>query len=81
MGISMETIIIQIDAEIRRLLQKQAQTRGISLNELITELLRQHAYNDWPDSVRHLVGSWGNDFPEPDELRRSLEVESPRESP
>jgi len=77
--LEMETITVCIDPETKRRLEQQAHTQGVSLDVWVVETLRRAAQTEWPDAVRRLVGVWGDDFPEPDELRRSLEVESPRE--
>lgn len=75
----METITIPIDAETKRRLEQQARAQGVPLEAWAAEALRRAAQAEWPEAVRQLVGAWGDDFPEPDVLRRSLEVESPRE--
>ncbi len=77
----MHTITVQIDPDTLEQLQQQARERGISVDALIAELLQHWSRTAWPMSVRQLVGAWQDDFPEPGELRRSLEVESAREQP
>jgi hypothetical protein len=76
----MEVITIHIDAETKRQLEQEAIAQGISLDEYIAETLRRAVHKGWTDTVRRLAGAWGDDFPEPEELRQSLERESPRES-
>lgn len=72
----METIAIQVDSETRQRLQQRAQAHGLALEEYLAETLRSLARAEWSDIVRSLAGAWGDDFPEPEELRRSLEVYS-----
>ncbi len=77
----MHTITVQIDPNTLERLQQKARERGVSVDMLIAELLQHWTRAEWPESVRQLAGAWQQDFPEPGELRRSLEVESPREQP
>jgi len=77
----LETITIRVSPETKRRLAQAAQARGVSLETLVAEALERAASSEWPESVRQLVGAWGDDFPEPESLRRSLEQESHREQP
>lgn len=77
----METIVVPVDAETKRRLEQLACAQGLSLDAWAAEVLRRAALAEWPEVVRQLAGAWGEDFPEPAELRRSLERESLRESP
>ncbi|CUU38611.1 Ribbon-helix-helix protein, copG family [Armatimonadetes bacterium DC] len=81
LSLGMATITVQVDPDTLAQLQQRARERGVSVEALIAELLQQWSRAEWHEVVRQLTGVWQDDFPEPDELRRALEVESPREQP
>ncbi|GIV18904.1 MAG: hypothetical protein KatS3mg023_0655 [Armatimonadota bacterium] len=73
------SIVIEIDAETEARLRRQADKKGVTLSQYITELLRHRALIEWPEDLLCFAGTW-TDFPDPEELRASLTKQSPREA-
>ena len=74
----MGQVTIYLDQETEQKLQAFLQGCNVSKSRWIASLIREKTAAEWPRSVTRLAGAW-KDFPEADELRSELGVDSPRE--
>jgi Family of unknown function (DUF6364) len=70
------TLYLDEDTEIKA--KKAAKSAGLSMSRWIANLIRERTADQWPDSVREMMGSWP-DVPTADDLRENLPPDVPRE--
>ena len=75
----MAQLTLYLDQETVSKMRQAAEGEGLSQSQWVARLIRARLENEWPQAVRDLAGAW-TDFPEVDELRRSLGNDVPRES-
>lgn len=71
------TIYLDLEAEAR--MRQAAEEAGLSRSRWIAELIREKTASRWPESFRRLIGTWGDDFPEVEEIRQGLGKDVERE--
>jgi hypothetical protein len=55
-----------------------AKAAGVSQSRWVSDLIRQKAATEWPESVVQLAGAW-SDFPTAEEIRAGSGEDVPRE--
>ncbi len=68
----MAQVTIYLDHEAEERMRRAAKEVGLSRSRWIAELIREETASRWPESFRRLIGTWGDDFPEVEEIRRGL---------
>jgi len=76
----MAQLTIYLDDETEERMKRAAEEAGMSRSRWVAEAIRERTAADWPDSFRRLIGRWGDDFPEAEEIRRDLGRDLPRKS-
>ena len=74
----MGQVTIYMDEETEKKMVASARAEHVSKSKWITDLIREKVSNEWPPSVRELVGSW-EDFPSAGELRSDSGKDATRE--
>ena len=74
----MPQISLYLDDDTARRMKRAAKSAGLSQSRWVARLVRERTASEWPPSVVRLAGAW-TDFPEAEELRRSLGTDLPRE--
>jgi hypothetical protein len=75
----MAQVTIHLDDEAEARMRRAAEEEGVSPSRWIAELIREKTASRWPESFRRLIGTWGDDFPEVEEIRQSLGEDVERE--
>ncbi len=75
----MGQVTIYLDEESERRLKSAAAAAGVPVSRWVAQLVREKTRTEWPADVRELAGAW-QDFPDAEELRRSVGTDLPRES-
>jgi hypothetical protein len=70
------TLYLDEDTEIK--VKRAAKAAGLSVSRWVANLIRERTADQWPDSVREMMGSWP-DVPTADDLRENLPADVPRE--
>lgn len=76
----MARVTIYLDDETHLRARRAAREAGLSQSRWIADVIRERLAAKWPESFRCLVGKWGDDFPEIEELRSELGEDVPRET-
>ena len=76
----MGQVTIYLDDETERRMKQAADAVGLSRSRWAANAIREKAESEWPESFRRLIGTWGDDFPELEEIRRDLGKDVPRET-
>ncbi len=71
---------IYLDDKTELLARKAAEAEGISLSKWIAGVIRKNTGTEWPKDILELAGTWPEDFPEVEELRRNQPSDIERES-
>lgn len=74
----MAQVTIYLDDETEERMKRAAEEAGVSRSRWVAEAIRERTATTWPESFRGLVGSWGDDFPEVEEIRKELGEDLPR---
>jgi hypothetical protein len=64
-------VTLYLDEETIKRMRREARASGVSQSRWLADLVRERTATQWPEAVRELAGAW-DDFPETDELRRSV---------
>lgn len=75
----MAQLTLYLDQETVGKMRQAAKSEGLSQSQWVARLIRAQLESEWPQAVRELAGTW-TEFPEIEELRRSLGNDVPRES-
>jgi hypothetical protein len=75
----MAQLTLYLDQETVSRMRQAAESEGLSQSQWVARLIRARLETQWPQAVRELAGAW-TEFPEVDELRRSMGDDLPRES-
>ena len=75
----MAQVTIYLDEEAEARMRRAAEEAGLSRSRWIAELIREKTASRWPESFRRLIGTWGDDFPEVEEIRQGLGEDVERE--
>ena len=75
----MGQVTIYLNEEAEQRMRQAASASGMSLSRWVAELVMQRSSQCWPEEVKKLAGAW-SDFPEPEELRKGLGEDIPRET-
>jgi hypothetical protein len=75
----MAQVTIYLDEETEERMKRAAEDAGVSRSRWVAEVIREKTASEWPESFRRLIGTWGDDFPELDEIRSGLGEDVPRE--
>jgi hypothetical protein len=72
----MPQLYLYLDGETLGLVEEGARSREVSLSKYVASVLREHAANEWPESIFGLFGSIDDDsFREPVELSFADDLE------
>lgn len=74
----MAQVTIYLDEETERRMDRAAKEAGVSRSRWVAEAIRDRTRNEWPRSFRRLIGTWGDEFPELEEIRKALGEDVPR---
>lgn len=74
----MGQVTIYLDDEIESKMRVSAKAMHLSQSKWIANLIKEKVVDEWPESVRELVGSW-EDFPSAEEIRGTMGKDSLRE--
>jgi len=74
----MVALTLDLDAETEARLDRAAREAGIPKSRFVADLIREKFSAIWPAELAALAGSWGNDFPELEEIRAGLPSDAPR---
>ena len=74
----MAQITIYLDSKTEKKLETVTNNKNSSKSKWIANLIKEKLRNDWPNSIKNLSGSW-KDFPNAEELRKSMGVDNKRE--
>lgn len=74
----MAQVTIYLDEDTEARMKRAAEEAGMSRSRWVAEVVREKTTSTWPESFRRLVGSWGEDFPEVEEIRKRLGDDLPR---
>ena len=77
--LEMSQLTIYLSPNLLEQVQKAAHTHGISQSKWVTAIIEEKLADEWPEHIKALAGSWGDDFPEAEELRKYI-PDIPRES-
>lgn len=75
----MAQVTIYLDEETEERMKRAAEEAGISRSRWVADAIREKTSITWPESVRRLVGVWGEDFPEVEDIRGGLGEDVPRQ--
>jgi hypothetical protein len=75
----MSQVTIYLDDEAEARMRQAAKEAGLSRSRWMAELIREKTASRWPESFRRLIGTWGDDFPEVEEIRQGLGEDVERE--
>ena len=73
----MGQVTIYLDAEVEQKVRAAAKSQNMSLSRWISSLLREKTADEWPASIRQLVGAWRT-FPTAEEIRSGEGTDIPR---
>jgi hypothetical protein len=76
----MAQVTIYLDDETEAGMKRAAEEAGVSRSRWIADVIREKTAARWPESFRKLIGTWGDDFPEIEEIRRDLGEDVPRDA-
>jgi hypothetical protein len=71
----MPQITLYVDEQTSQLMRAAARAAGVSLSRWVSELIRRHVADEWPDSVHKLAGVWADD----DAMAPAIGADVPRE--
>lgn len=74
----MAQITIYVDSDLEAKMRAAAQAMNLSQSKWISNIIREKLDNEWPASVIELPGAWA-DFPEVEEIRNAMGLDSERE--
>ncbi len=75
----MGQVTLYLDSQTEERMKAAAKAAGASQSQWVAGLIREKTALEWPPSIARLVGAWGEDFPEVEEIRRSEHADAPRE--
>jgi hypothetical protein len=73
-------ITVYLEDNIAEKLRSLAESSGVSVSNLVADLIHTKIANKWPESITQLAGAWP-DFPSLNEIRQEDPKDAPRESP
>ena len=76
----MAQVTIYLDQNTEERMQRAAREAGLSRSRWVANVIREKTSAEWPESFRKLIGTWGDDFPELEEIREGLGEDVPRKS-
>lgn len=76
----MAQVTIYLDQDTEERMQRAAREAGQSRSRWVADVIREKVRAEWPESFRNLIGTWGDDFPELEEIRESLGKDIPRKA-
>lgn len=76
----MAQVTIYLDDETEARMKRAAEEAGVSRSRWIADTIREKTAAEWPESFRRLIGTWGDDFPEIEEIRSALGEDVPRDT-
>lgn len=74
----MPQVTIYLDEETEARMKEAADHAGVSRSRWVADVIRERTMARWPESFRRLLGGWGDDVPEAEEIRRGLGRDVPR---
>ena len=74
----MGQVTIYLEQDIESKMSSAAKALNISKSKFIANLIKEKVANEWSNSVKDMAGSW-QDFPSLDEIRKTSNLDSPRE--
>ena len=74
----MPQMTIYLDDETEERMKRAAEEAGVSRSRWVAEVIRERTTAVWPESFRRLIGGWGEDFPDAEEIRKGLGRDAPR---
>ena len=74
----MGQVTLYLDPETESRMKAAAKAAGVSQSRWVSDLIRQKAATEWPESVVQLAGAW-SDFPTAEEIRAGSGEDVPRE--
>ncbi len=77
----MSQLTIYLDETTEQLLRKELDSSGLSQSRFIAGLILERARTQWPPELVSVLGTWtDDDFPDIEDLRKTLGTDLPRES-
>jgi hypothetical protein len=73
-------ITVYLEDNIAEKLRSLAESSGVSVSNLVADLIHTKIASQWPESITQLAGAWP-DFPSLNEIRQEDPKDAPRESP
>lgn len=68
----MAQLTLYLDDETAARVKRAADEAGLSRSRWVAAIIRQKTATEWPASFRRLIGEWGDDVPEVEEIRAGL---------
>ena len=74
----MGQVIIDLEDELETKVRSAAKSMNLSVNQWLSNIIKENVREEWPDSVRELAGAW-QDFPSLEEIRDFPRSDAPCE--
>ena len=75
----MGQVTIYLDNSIETKMKEAAKSSHVSVSKWVAGIIEEKIATEWPQDIVKLAGSWKDDFPTIEELRRNISQDSPRE--
>ena len=75
----MGQVTIYLDNSIETKMKEAAKSSHVSVSKWVAGIIEEKIATEWPQDIVKLAGSWKDDFPTIEELRRNIGQDSPRE--
>ena len=70
----MGQVTIYLDDESEKRLKSAAKAAGVPVSRWVAQIVREKTRTVRPESVRQLAGTWSDDFPELEDIRRNEDL-------
>lgn len=75
----MGQVTIYLDSQSEKRMKQAARAAGVPVSRWLAELVKAEIREEWPPAVCAAAGAWP-DFPDVEELRKSLREDAKRET-
>lgn len=76
----MAQVTIYINKDLEEKIKTRASTINVSLSKFISTILEQQFNNQWHPDTKQLAGSWKDDFPDLEDIRKISTADIEREA-
>lgn len=76
----MSQVTIYLNGQTETKMRRAAKSNRLSISKWVAGIIEEKITTQWPQDIVDLAGSWKNDFPAMEEIRRNSGQDCPREA-